>query len=83
MIPKNITFFVLFKHFTKGDAHLNLHTTLIEKTIVKYDEQGWSYNERYAKNKIYTAVNPKNKNVATIRKYSIKNVSNTKIEEID
>lgn len=82
MIPKNITFFALFKHFTKGDVHLNLHTTLIEKTIVKYDEQGWSYNERYAKNKIYTAVNPINKKVVTIRRYSTKKLNNFKKERI-
>lgn len=68
------------RQITKGEVHVNLHTTPIEKTKIKHDQQGRPYYERYAKNKIYTAVNPKNKNVATIRRYSTKKINKLKKE---
>lgn len=60
------------REITKGEVHINLHTTPIKKTKVKYDKLNRPLYERFSFNKINTRINPKIKKVCTVSRYHSK-----------
>ena len=57
------------RKITKGEVHVNLHTTPVKKTKVKYDSKGRPSYERYSHNKINTRINPRTNKVTTVSRY--------------
>ena len=60
------------RQITKGEVHVNLHTTPIKKTEVKYDKTGRPSYERDSDNKINTRINPKTRVVSTVSRFHTK-----------
>lgn len=60
------------RKITKGEIHVNLHTTPIYKSEIKISKDGYPSYERYSKNKINTRINPKSNRVATVSRYHTK-----------
>lgn len=60
------------RKITKGEVHVNLHTSPIKKTTVKYDKHNRPSYERYSENKINTRINPKTKVVSTVSRFHTK-----------
>lgn len=66
------------RNITKGQVHSNLHKKPLKKTEVKFDECGRPSFDRYSDNRIQTSINPENRNVVTVHKYSKKKYDNIK-----
>lgn len=60
------------RKITKGEIHVNLTTKPIQKTPVRIDNQGRPSYRRSSRNKITTAINPKNKNVTSVNRLHTK-----------
>lgn len=56
------------RKITKGELHVNLHTTPIKLSPIKYGDNGPSY-ERFSKNKINSRINPKTNKVSTVSRF--------------
>ena len=66
------------RQITKGELHVNLHTTPLHKTNVEIDKKGRPAYVRYSKNRTRAVINPKNKNVASVRRYRDKELNKSK-----
>lgn len=60
------------RQITKGEVHVNLHTTPVHKTNVEMDEKGRPAYVRYSKNRTRTVINPKTKVVSTVSRFHTK-----------
>ena len=59
---------------SKGELGINLSKKPRYKSSVALDTLGRPYYKRFSFNKIFTIINPTNKNVASVRKYHEKEV---------
>ena len=62
------------RHISKGELGENLSKKPRYKSRVTLDTLGRPYYKRFSFNKIFTIINPTNKNVASVRKYHEKEV---------
>ena len=60
------------RKITKGKVYVNLTTKPINVTEIKYDDKGRPSYRRSSKNKITTAINPKNNNVTSVNRLHTK-----------
>lgn len=60
------------RKISKGEVYVNLTTKPIHVTEVKYDDKGRPSYRRSSKNKITTAINPKNNNVTSVNRLHTK-----------
>ncbi len=60
------------RKITKGEVYVNLTTKPIHVTEVKCDDKGRPSYRRSSKNKITTAINPKNNNVTSVNRLHTK-----------
>ena len=71
-ITKHCVYDMNQRKITKGEVYVNLTTKPIHTTKVKIDEFGRPSYRRSSKNKITTAINPKNKNVTSVNRLHTK-----------
>lgn len=60
------------RKITKGEVYINLTTKPIEVSNVKIDSFGRPSYRRSSKNKITTAINPRNNNVVSVNRLHTK-----------
>ncbi len=66
------------RRISKGELHVNLHTTPIKKTKVRYDKNGRPSYERFSNNKINARINPKLNVVSTVSRFHSKEYNKIK-----
>lgn len=60
------------RKISKGELHVNLHTTPMKISQVKKDEYGRPSYERFSRNKINSRINPETNNVNTVSRFHTK-----------
>ncbi len=71
-ITKHGVYDMNLRKITSGEVYINLTTKPIHVSKVKYDEYGRPSYRRSSKNKITTAINPKNHNVTSVNRLHTK-----------
>lgn len=62
------------RNITKGQLHVNLHTTPLKKTKTKKDKLGRPSYKRFSNNKICSKINPYTKRIPTVHEYETKDL---------